>query len=96
MISLKKTAPQWTLTEEAFNLFLTRLHPDREQAGQGYEALRLKLNYFFEARRCPMPEMLVDETINRLIRKISGGEQILSLDCYAFKVAKYVYLESRR
>ena len=96
MISLKTFAPQWTLTEGAFSLFLTRLHSDREQAGLGYEALRLKLSYFFEARRCTTPESLVDETINRLIRKISEGEQIIHLDSYVFKVAKYVYLEFQR
>ncbi|HYE72946.1 MAG TPA: hypothetical protein VEF04_06430, partial [Blastocatellia bacterium] len=80
MISIPPPAPRWRLTEEDFSLFLDQLHTDREQAGLVYEALRLKLNYFFEARRCPMPESLVDETINRLIRKISAGEQILNLN----------------
>jgi DNA-directed RNA polymerase specialized sigma24 family protein len=96
MSSPKILAPQWVLTEEAFDQFLRCLHPDREQAGLAYEALRLKLNYFFESRRCVPPETLTDETINRLIRKISEGEEIINLDRYAFTVAKYVYLESQR
>ncbi|MBS1807720.1 MAG: hypothetical protein JST84_05975 [Acidobacteria bacterium] len=96
MRSLKTSAPQWTLTEEAFSLFLTRLHPDLEQAGLQYESLRLKLSYFFEVRHCTAPELLADETINRLIRKISEGEQVTNLDGYAFKVAKYIHLEFQR
>lgn len=95
MTSLRVLTHQWTLTEEAFRQFLARLDPDQEQAGQAYEALRLKLNYFFETRRCALPESLTDETINRLIRKVSEGAQILNLNSYAFTIAKYIYLESQ-
>lgn len=86
----------WTLTEDAFHQFLRSLHPNREQAALAYEELRLKLLYFFEMRPCSLPESLADETINRLIRKVSEGETIQHLDAYAFRVARYVYLESRR
>lgn len=96
MTSLKALTPQWTLTVEIFHQFLARLHPDPEQAGLIYEELRLKLLYFFEARHCAMPEALADEVLNRLMRKISEGEHIVHLDKYAFTVAKYVLLESRR
>ena len=95
MVSLNTLAPRWILTEEAFGQFLTRLHLDRELAGLAYEELRRKLTYFFEARHCSLPETLTDETINRLIRKISEGVEILSLDSYVFAIAKYVHLESR-
>jgi DNA-directed RNA polymerase specialized sigma24 family protein len=95
MIRLNTLAPRWTLTEETFGQFITTLHPDPEQAGLAYEDLRQRLTFFFEMRRCPMPETLTDETINRLIRKISEGVDVLSLDSYVFAIAKYVYLESR-
>lgn len=95
MVSLNTLAPRWTLTEEAFGQFLTRLHPDRELAGFAYEELRRKLTYFFEARHCGPPETLTDETINRLIRKISEGVDVLDLDSYVFAIAKYIHLESR-
>jgi DNA-directed RNA polymerase specialized sigma24 family protein len=96
MISPEIQVPPWLLTEKAFHRFLAQLHPDRDQAGVAYEELRLKLNYFFEARHCVWSEMYADETINRMIRKISEGEQIQNLNAYAFQIARYVHLESQR
>jgi len=39
-ISLKK---QWVLTKESLDVFLARLDPDEDRAGQKYEVIRLKL-----------------------------------------------------
>ncbi len=96
MIRLNTLAPRWTLTEEVFDQFLNHLHPDREKAAQAYLELRSKLTYFFEARHSTLPETLADESINRVIQKISTGTVILNLNSFAFAIAKYVYLESLR
>ncbi len=87
---------KWSLTQETFEFLLARLGDDREQAGVRYEALRLKLSFYFETRNCAMPEMLVDETINRLAKKITSEEEVLNLESYALTIARFVWLESRR
>jgi DNA-directed RNA polymerase specialized sigma24 family protein len=87
---------RWVLTQETFDLLLARLHANREQAGQQYETLRKKLCLFFEARHCVQPEWLVDETLNRLARKVSAGEEVQHLDAYALTIARFVWLEAQR
>jgi RNA polymerase sigma factor (sigma-70 family) len=84
------------LTQEAIDLLLARLHPDRESAGRVYQQLRDKLTIFFECRRCDFPEDLADETLNRIARKIWEGELIVDVDRYALTVARYILLEYRR
>ena len=91
-----KSNPRWALTKEALDVLLTRLNPDREQAGQSYEALRLKLSFYFEARQHQASEALVDETFNRLARKILIGEEIRNIDAFALSIARFVRLEERR
>jgi RNA polymerase sigma factor (sigma-70 family) len=58
------------LTTESFELFLTWLDPNREEAGLKYEAMRRRLLVFFEMRGCLHADDLTDETINIVIRKI--------------------------
>ena len=84
------------LTLEAFEVLLARLHPDREQAGIQYEALRLKLIYFFEARSQTLPDMLVDETINRLAYKLKAGAEIREVEAFALAIARFVWLEAQK
>ena len=96
MVKSETKKPSWGLTQEAFDVLLTRLHADREQAGGKYEVLRLKLSYFFEARACALPDALVDETINRLAHKIRDGEDVRNLDAFALAIARFVWLEARR
>ena len=91
-----KSNPGWALTKESLDVLLTRLHPDREQAGQSYEALRLKLSFYFEARQHQASEALVDETFNRLAQKILIGEEIRNIDAFALSIARFVCLEERR
>lgn len=96
MGSFSTNNPKWSLTQESFDFLLARLDADREKAGLRYEALRLKLNYFFETRNCLIPELLVDETFNRLARKITSEKEILNLEAYTLTIARFVWLESRR
>jgi RNA polymerase sigma factor (sigma-70 family) len=83
------------ITEEAFNKFLSWLHPDREEAGKKYEGIRRHLIVILTCRGCAEPEDLADETINRVIRRAPHiadtylGEPIP----YFITVAHRLYLE---
>jgi DNA-directed RNA polymerase specialized sigma24 family protein len=87
---------QWTLSQSAFDQFLAALHSDRQQAGHEYRSLRDRIVRFFEWRSCSDPDALADESLDRVIRKISQGEQIEDAAKYTFGVAKLVYLESTK
>jgi RNA polymerase sigma factor (sigma-70 family) len=85
----------WTLTQEAFDQLLVWLNPDREQAGNRYEQIRLRLIKIFACRGCVEPEELADETINRVIRKLTEIKESYEGDpaLYFYGVAQKVHLE---
>jgi RNA polymerase sigma factor (sigma-70 family) len=85
------------LTQAAFDRLLECLDANRERAGEKYEVLRLKLIKFFEWRACAVSAIdLADETLNRVARRIDGGEELQNLSNYAYGVARLVYLEKMR
>jgi len=63
---------EWVLTQDAFDRLLNWLDPDRERAGSKYETIRLRLIKIFTCRGCSEAEELADETINRVVAKITG------------------------
>jgi DNA-directed RNA polymerase specialized sigma24 family protein len=73
-----ETAParkgKWILEQSALDAFLSYLDSDRERAGEGYEKIRRKLLTFFQARGFWNAEDLVDETIDRVVRRLSETE----------------------
>src|SRR5215470_7816859 len=83
----------WELTEEAFAKFLACLDPDPACAGEKYEALRETLVKFLDWRGALFPEELVDETFNRVTRKLEEGETIRDLPTYCHGVARLVFLQ---
>ena len=84
----------WKLTEGAFAQFLACLDPDPTRAGEKYEALREALVKFLDWRGAPFPEELVDETFNRVTRKLEEGETIRDVPTYCHGVARMVFLQS--
>jgi len=84
---------KWSLTQEAFDQLLNSLSLDREQAGAQYEILRRKLARFFECRGVGAADECVDETINRVARKIHEGQAIENLYGYFYGVARLVLKE---
>jgi DNA-directed RNA polymerase specialized sigma24 family protein len=86
----------WSLTQEAFDLLLEWLSPDRENAGEIYEEIRNGLVKLFLIRGCRHPEILADETINRVTSKVSGliREYQGNPAHYFYNIAGKVYLES--
>lgn len=95
-VHLTVRKPAWTLTQDAMDCLLTRLHPNRDSAGQAYQELRGKVIVFFEGRRCAFPEELADETLNRVARKLAEGVPVVDPDRYALGVARKVLQESQR
>jgi DNA-directed RNA polymerase specialized sigma24 family protein len=85
---------EWVLTEEAFAKFLTCLDPDPARAGEKYEELRDALVKFLARRSAHFPEELVDETFNRVARRLDKGEAIRDLSAYCHRVAHGVFLQS--
>jgi DNA-directed RNA polymerase specialized sigma24 family protein len=83
----------WELSEEAFAKFLARLDPDPARAGEKYEALREALVKFLDWRGAPFPEEFVDETFNRVTRKLEEGETIRDVPNYCHSVARLVFLQ---
>ncbi len=83
------------VTREKFTNFLAWLSPGGGDGGEAYEKLRFCLFTFFAQRRCPFPDELADETINRVILK-SSEERIENKLAYCYGVARNVYRESLR
>lgn len=92
----RKVASRWDLTREAFDALLARLDPDRERAGEKYEAARQLLVEFFEARGCQPAAECADEALNRVARKIVEGEEVRDVRKYLYGVARHLLLESSR
>jgi DNA-directed RNA polymerase specialized sigma24 family protein len=88
----------WVLTQESFDALLDWLDPQREQAGQKYEDIRLRLIKIFTCRGCFEPEDLADETINRVTGKLKQIEGDFTGDRarYFYGVANKVHLEYLR
>jgi DNA-directed RNA polymerase specialized sigma24 family protein len=81
------------LTQTSFDLLLAYLHPDRDKAAQEYEMTRRKLIKYFEWQGCDNAEVCADETIDRVAKKISQGEQILDVTKYFKGVARLIAYE---
>ncbi|HEV7472552.1 MAG TPA: hypothetical protein VGN90_00790 [Pyrinomonadaceae bacterium] len=85
----------WILTQQSFDALLAWLAPNREEAGQKYEHIRLRLIKIFACRGCAEPEDLADETINRVSKKLGDIESDYAGDpaTYFYGVANKVHLE---
>jgi len=65
---------KWILARKRLDVFLGYLHPDREQAGERYEQIPRILVTLFKCNGCPSAEDAVDETIDRVIRRLGEVE----------------------
>lgn len=88
-----KQAPQ--PKKEDFDMFLNWLSPNPEQAGKEYERIRQGLLRFYDFRGCSDLELLADETINRVILKISDLDLTRNVKKITifYKFASYIYRE---
>ena len=83
------------LSQEAFDRLLAWLNPDRALAGEKYEEIRRRLIKIFTCRGCTCPEVLADETINRVARKVQeiAATYVGDRSLYFYGVARNVHLE---
>ena len=70
----------------------------RDQAAEKYEAIRSMLLRYFEGHHCIPADEHVDETMDRVARRLATGERIRSADPvrYFYGVARNVFLEYRK
>jgi DNA-directed RNA polymerase specialized sigma24 family protein len=83
------------LRQSELEALLAWLAPSRDQAGEKYEIIRLRLLRYFQGHHCIPPDEHVDETIDRVARRVAAGERIQSADPirYCYGVARNVFLE---
>jgi RNA polymerase sigma factor (sigma-70 family) len=86
---------KWALDKDALDAFLVRLDPNRDHAAQYYEQVRSKLLTFFRCNNCWNPEDLVDETIDRVIRRL-GEVDVRDLMSFIRGVARRVVSETHK
>jgi DNA-directed RNA polymerase specialized sigma24 family protein len=85
-----------SIASDPLDRLLRQFDPDPEEAGERYLRLREKLVSYFEIERLARAEELADETLDRLARRVSQGEEIHKLSAYALGVARLVALETRQ
>jgi len=87
-----------SLTPESFRQLLSWLDPNQDNAGEKYEAIRRRLITFFTCHGSQAPQEHADETIDRVTRRIAGGEQVQAPDPYSYfhGVARLVMKEAWR
>ena len=89
---------KWELNQESFEALLRWLNSDREQAGKRYEEIRGRLIKIFSARGCAEPDLLADETINRVAKRVEEISQTYEGDpaLYFYGVANKIHMEQLR
>lgn len=87
---------KWVLTEGIFAQLLDQFSPNPQEAAVLYERMRVKLTRYFEWHSSISAEQDVDETFDRVARRISEGERISNLSAYFSSVARLVFMESLR
>ena len=80
------------MTREALESFLSYLDNDRDAAGEKYEQIRRTLVTFFRCNGCWNAEDHVDETIDRVIRRL-GEIEVRNLMPFLRGVARHVVSE---
>lgn len=83
------------LTQESFDLLLSWLHPDPDEAGKIYVKIREGLIRNFARQGCPVPDDLADKTIDRVARKLPEiiDTYVGEREPYFHRVAYYVLRE---
>ena len=82
--------------EAAFEALLAYLDPNRERAGEKYDALWRKVVQMLAWRGSWRPEELADEAMSRVGRSLYAGETMRSLEGYSAGIARLLALEDMR
>ena len=84
------------MTQASFDRLLACLGTDRESAGRAYLDLRRALFTYFSVKGAADPDLLIDETFDRVARRLDEGQTIFteSPAHYFYGVARNVWRES--
>lgn len=95
---LERQKKKWELNQESFESLLRWLHSDREQSGKRYEDIRARLIKIFSSRGCAEPDVLADETINRVAKRVEEISQTYTGEpaLYFYGVANKIHMEQLR
>lgn len=85
-----------SLTSESFKKLLAALSDNEAEAEKKYRNLREMLGRFFRLKGISDGDEAVDETIDRIVKKIEQETLIEDLRNFTFGVAKFVALEMVR
>jgi len=88
--------PKWALSDEGLRRLLDRLGASPEESGAVYERLHGQLVDFFDWRGVPEAETAADETLDRVARRLTEGEEVRQLRSYTYGVARHVMQERLR
>lgn len=90
--------PRRNLDETAFHQLLQWLDQGSDSQGERYVEIRDRLVIYFARRRCPAPDDLADETLNRVAARLQEQGTIDDIvpARYCYIIAKFVLLESLR
>jgi DNA-directed RNA polymerase specialized sigma24 family protein len=94
---LTTTSPsqsKWIPTQQSFEKLLAVFDSNRDEAGKHYEKIRVKLLRYFERREITDADRYVDETLDRVMRRLDEGEVIANVMAYVYTVASFVRLEA--
>ena len=91
-----RVVQKWELTRQAFDALLARLDADPVTAGERYEHLRRALLRFFSWHQIQDAESCVDETLDRVARRLEAGHPIDDVAAFAYGVARLIRLERQR
>src|SRR5262245_54466458 len=94
--SRSRDGGRWELTRAALDGLLTRLDTDLLTAAEKYEHLRRALLRFFSWHQGLDAESSVDETLDRVARRLDAGHAIDDVQAFALGVARLVRLERQR
>jgi RNA polymerase sigma factor (sigma-70 family) len=88
----------WELSGDAFRQLLQWLDDGTDSGGAKYLEMRRRLVAFFDRKNCLAPDDLVDETLNRVARRLKEVNAITDTTPaqYAYTVARFVFLEYLR
>ena len=88
----------WTDTQDSFRSLLYWLDNGEDSEGRSYIEMRRRLVLFFDRKNCSAPELLADETLSRVSRRLQEEGTITgeSPARYCYITAKFVFLEYTR
>jgi DNA-directed RNA polymerase specialized sigma24 family protein len=97
-MAITQPKKKWTLSASAFQRLLSWLDCGVDSGGESYLIMRERLLAYFDRKNCRAPDDLVDETLNRVARRLEEENEIQSDTParYCYITARFVFMEYLR